>query len=143
MAADPDRKRGARTSSPAASVDAFLCAHCGHAVSPESYGTRQRNHCPHCLHSLHVDLAVGDRRSLCRGLMAPLAAAVRQGGELVIVHRCLRCGTLRLNRVAGDDDFSRLMALAAEVQAALAEPAGVSEAHPPGPPARRQRRHPR
>ncbi|BDU77960.1 RNHCP domain-containing protein [Mesoterricola sediminis] len=91
--------------------DAFLCAHCGATVPGEALGTRQRNHCPRCLGSLHVDVAVGDRRSLCRGLMDPISLWVRQGGEVALLHRCRRCGTIRSNRVAGDDDPDLLRGL--------------------------------
>lgn len=108
MATLPKRERRSRSSSVHASVETFLCAHCGNTVSAEAFGTRQRNHCPRCLHSLHVDLTVGDRRSLCRGLMEPVSAWLREGGEVALIHRCRRCGTLRSNRVAGDDDLEML-----------------------------------
>jgi hypothetical protein len=103
-----DRERGG----------AFVCAHCGTTVAPDAPGTRQRNHCPVCLHSLHVDITVGDRRSLCRGLMEPIALWVRDGGELCVLHRCSRCGVIRANRLAGDDreEAVRLLAsVAADV----------------------------
>src|SRR5512145_3006828 len=80
----------------------FVCVHCGLAVSGEAPGTQQRNHCPLCLYSRHVDLAVGDRRSGCRGEMEPVAIWSRSG-EWVIIHRCVKCGFLRSNRIAGDD----------------------------------------
>ena len=38
----------------------FTCANCGAAVSPLA-GGGYRNHCPVCLHSLHVDVNPGDR----------------------------------------------------------------------------------
>jgi hypothetical protein len=83
---------------------AFLCAHCGNTVPGESPGTRQRNHYPRCLRSLHVDITVGDRRSLCKGIMDPISAWVRHGEEVALLHRCQRCGLIRSNRIAGDDD---------------------------------------
>ena len=97
----------------------FSCSNCGAAVPARAYGTRERNHCPHCLHSLHVDIAVGDRRSLCRGTMEPISLWKRSDGELAIIHRCKRCGTLKSNRVAGDDSDSRLIALARRVAAVI------------------------
>lgn len=117
------RSRSRRSTSPRASVEAFLCAQCGHAVAPEAFGTRQRNHCPRCLHSLHVDLAVGDRRNLCQGIMDPIGAWQRAEGELALLHRCRRCGMIRSNRVAGDDDLlSVLNAVRALLSALESEP---------------------
>lgn len=111
MAATPDFRSARRRSSHRTPSEAFRCAQCGLFVSPEGPGTLQRNHCPHCLHSLHLDLAVGDRRSLCQGLLVPISAWIREGGEVALIHRCARCGTLRSNRVAGDDDLRLLASL--------------------------------
>ncbi|RMH30803.1 MAG: RNHCP domain-containing protein [Planctomycetota bacterium] len=90
----------------------FSCVHCKSFVSHQSFGTRQRNHCPSCLWSRHVDEKVGDRRSACNQPMEPIAIASRGDGEWAIVHRCVGCGHLRINRVAGDDDELALLALA-------------------------------
>ena len=96
----------------------FLCAHCGTTVPGDAPGTRQRNHCPRCLRSLHVDVSVGDRRSLCTGIMDPISLWVRHGEELALLHRCRRCGVIRSNRIAGDDDPGALRELAKRVHAA-------------------------
>ncbi len=90
----------------------FVCRHCGRAVPPDACGTSHRNHCPWCLRSLHVDIRTGDRRSSCRGVMDPVAISVRPNREWVIIHRCRDCGTLRENRVAGDDNELALLSLA-------------------------------
>lgn len=76
----------------------FVCAQCGLAVQPLTNGS-YRNHCPRCLWSVHVDEAPGDRASPCRGLMEPVGLT-RSKKHLQIVHRCVRCGALRPNRVA-------------------------------------------
>ena len=76
----------------------FVCAHCGERVQPLTNGS-YRNHCPSCLYSLHVDESPGDRRSRCRGLMEPIGLT-RGKKHLQILHRCLRCGELRPNRIA-------------------------------------------
>jgi hypothetical protein len=81
-------------------------------VSNVSFGTMQRNHCPHCLHSLHVDMHIGDRLSACRGIMEPISVSVRKNGEWEIIHRCRTCGQVRINRIAGDDREAALVALA-------------------------------
>lgn len=95
-----------------ASCPAFLCTHCGHAVSGSAPGTGHRNHCPRCLWSLHVDLKTGDRRSACRGPMEPVAIHTRPDGEWAILHRCQRCGFIRMNHIAGDDNELLLVSLA-------------------------------
>lgn len=89
----------------------FICHHCGSTVAPPTQGTRHRNHCPRCLWSRHVDRVPGDRRSACRGAMAPVAIWVRDG-EWALLHRCERCAVIRSNRIAGDDDLQTLQALA-------------------------------
>jgi hypothetical protein len=45
--------------------------------------------------------------------MEPIAVTVRGEGNWVLVHRCLSCGRLRLNRTAGDDNLLLLLRLAA------------------------------
>lgn len=76
----------------------FVCAHCGQAVEPLGYTSR--NHCPFCLWSLHVDLNPGDRANPCGGLMEPVRVEPDPRKGYVIVHRCLRCGAIRRNRAA-------------------------------------------
>lgn len=95
----------------------FSCVHCGAEVPPLSNGS-YRNHCPHCLHSLHVDVNPGDRASDCGGLLVPEAVEHNSKKGWVIVHRCRRCGAERRNRAALDDpqlpdDFDVLVAVAA------------------------------
>jgi hypothetical protein len=91
----------------------FRCGHCRLDVSTDAPGTRHRNHCPNCLWSRHLDDHVpGDRAAGCAGAMEPLAVSVRGDGEWVLVHRCGNCDTVRLNRIAGDDNPLTLMHLA-------------------------------
>lgn len=91
---------------------AFLCTHCDRAIPGTAPGTVHRNHCPHCLWSLHVDLTAGDRRSACRGPMEPFAIGIQGNGEWSILHRCQRCGLIRTNRIAGDDNDVLLVSMA-------------------------------
>jgi hypothetical protein len=83
-------------------------------VPPLTNGS-YRNHCPACLHSLHVDEVPGDRASGCGGLMRPVAVRAKPAKGPQLIHRCLRCGALRVNRVAADtvapDDLDALLAL--------------------------------
>jgi len=57
------------------------CHHCGLEFSLDAPGTRHRNHCPYCLWSVHLDKTPGDRASLCRGGMEPIAIWVDPQGE--------------------------------------------------------------
>lgn len=45
--------------------------------------------------------------------MEPIAVTVRGEGRWMLIHRCTRCGRLRMNRSAGDDNMLLLMQLAA------------------------------
>lgn len=93
--------------------ESFICEHCGKTVAPTDHGTNNRNHCPHCLFSRHVDIRPGDRRSGCRGVMEPIGVWIRAGGEWALIHRCSTCGVFKSNRIAGDDDEVALFAIAA------------------------------
>jgi hypothetical protein len=44
--------------------------------------------------------------------MEPIAVCVRGDGEWALVHRCVHCRTVHLNRIAGDDNPLMLMRLA-------------------------------
>lgn len=108
----------------------FTCKHCGRFVSARTAvsGVVNRNHCPYCLHSRHVDLfEAGDRLCACKAGMAPVGLTFKRSrdkyardrsGELMIVHRCTDCGALSINRIAADDDPVCLLA-------ALTQPVGT------------------
>ncbi len=99
----------------------FICKQCGGFVSTWRVvsGVVNRNHCPLCLHSLHVDLyQAGDRLCACKAPMAPIGLTLKasrdkyggcKNGELMLVHACTGCDTLSINRIAADDDPIRLM----------------------------------
>jgi hypothetical protein len=90
----------------------FICRYCGRTVSTIAPGTKNRNHCPWCLRSLHMDNQTGDRSSPCGSIMEPIAISVKKSGEWLIIHRCVECGALRENRIAGDDNEVALLSLA-------------------------------
>lgn len=92
--------------------DSFTCKVCGRLVLPLGAGSSHRNHCPNCLSSLHLDLEPGDRAADCGGIMEPIGVWVRKGGEWAVIHRCRRCGGLRSNRLAADDNPMKLMSIA-------------------------------
>jgi hypothetical protein len=99
----------------------FNCIHCHAYVTTSSFisGVHNRNHCPYCLWSKHLDLyQAGDRLSACRSGMQPVGLTVKRtwkkydpvwGGELMIIHRCAECGQISINRIAADDDPDRLL----------------------------------
>jgi len=92
--------------------EGFICQNCKKQVDPVKYGGSYRNHCPFCLYSKHVDGEIpGDRKGTCRGLMKPIGVFTRRTGEYVLVHKCVKCGFERYNRIAGDDDFEKIIKL--------------------------------
>ena len=90
----------------------FRCANCGRSVPLHAAGSEHRNHCPQCLHSVHLDDVPGDRAACCGGVMEPVTVWVRGRGEWALVHRCSSCGQLSSNRIAGDDNEVLLLSLA-------------------------------
>lgn len=95
-----------------ACTDSFSCTVCGAPIAPTDSGSSHRNHCPHCLSSLHVDNRPGDRAALCKGTMDPIGVWVRDNGEWALIHRCRSCGVLSSNRIAADDNEEMLMSIA-------------------------------
>jgi hypothetical protein len=105
----------------ASSFGDFRCSHCSNHVSVAHMlsGVNNRNHCPYCLWSRHLDLyAAGDRLSACKGQMRPIGLTMKKSrnkyqiksrGELMLVHECTGCGCLSINRIAADDDPDSVM----------------------------------
>ena len=97
----------------------------------ELSGVNNRNHCPNCLCSKHVDLKkAGDRMALCHARMRPIGLTVKHTGkkygnaaqgELMIIHRCSGCGKISINRIAADDAAGALLALYKRSQGMEAE----------------------
>ncbi len=80
----------------------FVCANCGQLVQPLRQGGL-RNHCPACLHSLHLDINPGDRASDCGGLLEPVGVSHSGSKGWMIISRCRKCGEVKRNRAALDD----------------------------------------
>ena len=101
----------------------FTCVECRFPVSVEREvsGVINRNHCPRCLYSRHVDeFKAGDRKATCRSRMEPIGLTIKHSpkryggnlqGELMLIHRCKGCGKISINRIAADDDAARLYQL--------------------------------
>jgi hypothetical protein len=98
----------------------FQCLHCHFYVftDPILAGVNNRNHCPYCLWSRHLDLyEAGDRLAVCKATMQPIGLTLKrtrkkygraQNGELMLIHRCADCGKISVNRIAADDDAASL-----------------------------------
>lgn len=98
----------------------FECLHCKQNVASQALysGVNNRNHCPYCLFSRHVDLfKAGDRLCACRESMQPLGLTFKKErkkygsplGELMLIHQCTACKAISINRVAADDSNERLL----------------------------------
>ncbi|MBB6345290.1 RNHCP domain-containing protein [Nonomuraea muscovyensis] len=90
----------------------FTCVRCGLTVTVTAPDGGRRNHCPSCLHSLHVLDRVEGGPSECRSRMNPISIAVLRSGAWMVIHRCARCGELTSNPIAGDDNQLILMRMA-------------------------------
>lgn len=97
----------------------FHCIRCGNPISVQQVvsGVNNRNHCPYCLWSRHMDLYIaGDRLSACKAPMRPVGLSMKPahnkyaatGGELMLVHACVDCGRISINRIASDDDADHI-----------------------------------
>lgn len=93
-------------------TDSFTCKICGWPVVSQGAGSNHRNHCPNCLHSIHLDQKPGDRSASCHRRMEPIGVWVRKNGEWALIHRCTVCGKISSNRIAADDNPMKLMSLA-------------------------------
>jgi predicted RNA-binding Zn-ribbon protein involved in translation (DUF1610 family) len=98
----------------------FYCNHCQASISTDAMlsGVQNRNHCPYCLWSRHLDLyEAGDRLAACKAAMKPIGLTMKQTrkkyasvqpGELMIIHLCTGCGSVSINRIAADDDVKTI-----------------------------------
>ena len=88
--------------------EGFTCKVCGRTVEPLKYSSR--DHCPYCLHSLHIDINPGDRLNTCRGILKPVGIE-QKNGEYIILYKCEQCKKTHKNKASKDDDFSAIIAL--------------------------------
>ncbi|WAH39054.1 RNHCP domain-containing protein [Alicyclobacillus dauci] len=80
--------------------ESFTCVNCGNEVEPSQRSCR--NHCPNCLHSVHLDIMPGDRAANCSGLMVPIRVEYHTKKGYQLVHRCQSCGHISRNVVQTD-----------------------------------------
>ncbi|MCY0893030.1 MAG: RNHCP domain-containing protein [Acidibacillus sp.] len=81
--------------------DSFVCRVCQTEVLPLHKGCR--NHCPHCLHSVHVDKFPGDRAANCEGIMIPVRIFMHSKKGYMVEHQCEHCGYRSVNKLALED----------------------------------------
>ncbi len=81
----------------------FICENCKKTIKKLGYSCR--NHCNYCLFSKHVDINPGDREETCKGLLKPVDIEVNSKKGYIIVFKCIKCGAIRKNKVAEDDNM--------------------------------------
>ena len=90
----------------------FTCENCGKHVQKLGYSCR--NHCPYCLHSKHVDVNPGDRAEQCKGILRPISVELDSKKGYVIVFKCQKCGAIRKNKAAEDDNMDLIIDLSSK-----------------------------
>lgn len=90
----------------------FICENCGKKVKKLGYSCR--NHCNYCLCSKHVDKNPGDRSEECHGMLEPVGVEVNNKKGYVIVFKCKKCGAIRKNKAADDDNMDLIIKLSAK-----------------------------
>ena len=89
----------------------FICENCGKKVEKLNYTCR--DHCNKCLCSKHVDKNPGDRAEECHGLLEPIGIEMNSKKGYVIVYKCKKCGKIRKNIAAKDDNMKLIIKLSA------------------------------
>lgn len=85
----------------------FICRNCGCQVEPLKYTSR--DHCPKCLHSIHIDNIPGDRANTCLGTLVPVSVEPSAKKGYIIVYKCDKCGEVKRNKSAEDDSFDVML----------------------------------
>lgn len=91
----------------------FMCENCGKKVNKLGYSCR--NHCPYCLHSKHLDKNPGDRAENCHGILEPIGLETNSKKGYIIVFKCKKCGEIKKNKVAKDDEMNKIIELSSKI----------------------------
>lgn len=91
--------------------ESFICKNCGKKV--EKLGYTSRDHCNHCLYSIHIDINPGDRKNDCLGMLKPINVINNKKGQ-VIIYKCLKCNKEIRNIVANDDNKDTIYSIVKE-----------------------------
>ncbi len=100
--------------------EGFVCEICGQKNIPALQTCR--DHCIKCLCSKHVDKNPGDRDEECQGILRPVDIEIVGGDMKKIVYKCEKCGIIRKNKIAEDDDREVLFKILEQV--AIAKSSG-------------------
>lgn len=87
----------------------FICENCGKRVEKLNYTCR--DHCPYCLYAKHVDKNPGDRAEECHGMLEPIGIENNSKKGYVIIYKCKKCGAIRKNISAKDDNMALIISL--------------------------------
>ena len=87
--------------------EGFECIVCKKKVMPLSYTAR--DHCPNCLCSIHIDDYPGDRLCKCFVILRPIEIEKAKKDTLKIVYRCDKCGMIKINKMAQDDNYDLIL----------------------------------
>lgn len=90
----------------------FSCIVCGEEVKELKYTAR--DHCPKCLCSRHVDIYPGDRACKCKGILEPIGIE-KYRDTFKIVYKCSKCGEIKRNIAARDDNMDLIISLSSKV----------------------------
>ena len=60
-----------------------------------------------------MDINPGDRSETCHGILEPIGAEIDSKKGYVIIFRCKKCGAIRRNKAAKDDNMDLIIALTA------------------------------
>ena len=90
----------------------FICHNCGNNV--DKLGYTCRDHCPKCLYSKHVDINPGDRLEECHGNLKPVSVEISPKKGYVIIYKCEKCGAIRKNKAAEDDNMDLIIELSSK-----------------------------
>lgn len=87
--------------------EAFICRVCLSKVNTLNYTAR--DHCPNCLSSIHIDINPGDRACSCLGTLEPIGIDKGKKDTLKIVYKCNKCGEIKRNKAAIDDNYDLIL----------------------------------
>ena len=90
----------------------FICKNCGKKFSKLGYSCR--DHCPYCLYSKHVDINPGDRAEECHGDLEPIGIEINSKKGYVIIYKCKKCGAIKKNKAAEDDNMELIINLSVQ-----------------------------
>ena len=72
------------------------------------------NHFPYCLYSKHLDINPGDRAETCHGILEPIGLEISPKKGYVIIFKCKKCGAIRKNKAAEDDNMDKIIELSSK-----------------------------